>query len=77
MTPGLLGTVLGGFVGLLIGWVAAKAINATLDQQAAKASPEDAAKFATIRRLAGPIVIATTIVEIAVVGYVAGYFLAG
>ncbi|WP_020178867.1 hypothetical protein [Methylopila sp. M107] len=77
MTPGILGALLGAAAGLGLGLLGAKAINAGLDGQIAKASPEDAQKFGTIRRLAGPIVIVTTIVEIAVVGYVADVFLAG
>ncbi|MFD1701996.1 hypothetical protein ACFSCV_03170 [Methylopila henanensis] len=64
-------------MGAVLGWLGAKAINAGLDRQMEKASSEDAAKFTTVRRLAGPIVIVTTIVEIAVVGYVAAELLAG
>lgn len=77
MTPGLWGAVLGALAGLGIGVVGAKAINVGLDGQIAKAPPEDAGKFTTVRRLAGPVVIATTIVEIAVVGYVAAEVLWG
>ena len=77
MTPGVVGALVGAAAGVGIGLAGAKAINAGLDGQIARASEEDAKKFATIRRLAGPIVIATTIVEVAVVGYVAGMFLAG
>ena len=77
MTLGLAGAVLGAAVGALLGWLGAKAINAGVDRQIEKASPEDARKFTTVRRLAGPIVIVTTVVEIAVVGYVAAELLAG
>lgn len=77
MTPGVLGAALGAVVGLLVGLAGAKAVNAMLDRQAANASPEDAEKFGTIRRLAGPIVVVTTVVEVAVVGYVTGQLLAG
>ena len=77
MTPGVVGALLGALVGILIGFVGAKAINAGLDGQIARASEEDAKKFTTIRRLAGPVVIATTIVEVAVVGYVAAEVLWG
>ncbi len=77
MTPGLLGAAVGAAAGLGLGWLGAKAINAGLDGQIARASPEDAAKFGTIRRLAGPVVVVTTIAEVAVAGYVAGYLLAG
>jgi|GEM_PF-5954039 len=77
MNAGALGALLGAVAGALIGALGAKALNAGLDRQIAGASPEDARKFTTVRRLAGPIVIATTIVEIAVVGYVAAEMLAG
>ena len=77
MTPGVWGAVLGALAGVAIGVLGARAINAGLDGQIARASEEDAKKFATIRRLAGPIVIATTIVEVAVVGYVAAEVLWG
>ena len=77
MTQGVLGAGVGAIAGLALGVVGAKAINAGLDGQIGKASPEDAQKFATIRRFAGPIVIATTIVEVAVVGYVAAEVLWG
>ncbi|HVI27315.1 hypothetical protein [Hansschlegelia sp.] len=77
MNYGLVGAAVGALLGALIGALGAKALNAGLDRQIAGASPEDARKFTTIRRLAGPIVIATTIVEIAVVGYVAAEMLAG
>ncbi|GLK69495.1 hypothetical protein [Hansschlegelia plantiphila] len=77
MPTGALGAVLGALVGLGLGLLGAKALNAGLDGQIETASPEDAGKFTTIRRLAGPIVIATTIVEVAVVGYVAVEMLAG
>ena len=77
MTPGVIGALLGAIVGLGLGVVGAKAINAGLDGQIARASEEDAKKFATIRRFAGPVVIATTIVEVAVVGYVAAEVLWG
>ena len=77
MTYGLLGAAIGALAGALIGALGARALNAGLDRQIAGASPEDARKFTTVRRLAGPIVIATTIVEIAVVGYVAAEMLAG
>jgi hypothetical protein len=77
MNFGVVGALVGALAGLLIGALGAKALNAGLDRQIERASPEDVAKFTTIRRLAGPIVIVTTIVEIAVVGYVAAEFLAG
>ncbi|GLK81244.1 hypothetical protein [Methylopila turkensis] len=77
MSSGVLGALVGALAGVVLGWLGAKAINAGLDRQVERASPEDAAKFTTIRRLAGPIVIVTTIVEIAVVGYVAAELLAG
>ncbi|MFC7051306.1 hypothetical protein ACFQI3_01220 [Hansschlegelia quercus] len=77
MSPATLGALIGALAGALIGLLGAKALNAGLDRQIERASPEDAAKFTTIRRLAGPVVIVTTIVEVAVVGYVAAEFLAG
>lgn len=77
MTPGVWGAVLGALAGVAIGVLGARAINDGLDGQIARASEEDAKKFTTIRRLAGPIVIATTIVEVAVVGYVAAEVLWG
>jgi len=75
--PGVAGALIGAVVGVLVGVLGARALHAGLDRQIAGASPEDARKFTTIRRLAGPIVIATTIVEIAIVGYVAAEMLAG
>ncbi|MFD1332694.1 hypothetical protein ACFQ4O_11870 [Methylopila musalis] len=77
MSPSVLGALLGALAGAGLGWFGARVINAGLDAQIARASPEDAAKFATIRRLAGPIVIATTVAEIAIVGYVGVELLAG
>jgi hypothetical protein len=77
MTPGALGAALGALVGVGVGFFGAKALNAGLDRQIERASAEDAGKFATIRRLAGPIVIVTTIAEIAAVGYVTAQLLAG
>ena len=77
MSFGAVGAAIGALAGALVGALGAKALNAGLDRQIAGASPEDARKFTTVRRLAGPIVIATTIVEIAVVGYVAAEMLAG
>jgi hypothetical protein len=71
VTPGVWGAVAGALAGAGLGLAGAKAVNAGLDGQIARASEEDAKKFATIRRYAGPVVIATTIVEVAVVGYVA------
>jgi NhaP-type Na+/H+ or K+/H+ antiporter len=77
VTPALIGALLGALAGAIIGALGAKTLNAGLDRQIERASPEDAAKFMTLRRLAGPVVIVTTIVEVAVVGYVAAEFLAG
>ncbi|GLK76276.1 hypothetical protein GCM10008171_15300 [Methylopila jiangsuensis] len=77
MSFSALGALAGAVAGAVLGWIGARVINAGLDAQIGRASPEDAAKFTTIRRLAGPIVIATTIVEIAIVGYVAVELLAG
>jgi hypothetical protein len=77
VTPGLFGAALGAVAGAGLGLLGARALNAGLDRQIRMASPEDARKFTTVRRLAGPIVIATTIVEIAVVFYVAAEVLAG
>ena len=77
MSPGVVGALVGAVAGLAIGTLGAKAINAGIDGQIARASEEDAKKFTTIRRLAGPIVIATTIMEVAVVGYVGAQVLWG
>ncbi|RXF74712.1 hypothetical protein [Hansschlegelia zhihuaiae] len=77
MTPGVVGAAFGALAGLGLGIVGAKALNGALDWQIARASEEDAMKFTTIRRYAGPIVIATTIAEVAVVGYVAAEVLWG
>ena len=76
MTPAL-GAALGALVGLGVGAFGAKAINAGLDRQIDAASGEDAEKFRTIRRFAGPVVIVTTAAEAAIVGYVAVQVLAG
>jgi hypothetical protein len=57
--------------------IGARALEAGLDRQIASASAEDARKFTTVRRFAGPVVIATTIVELAVLGYIATQVLAG
>jgi hypothetical protein len=77
VTPGVLGGIAGALAGAGLGFVGAKAVNAGLDGQIARASEEDAKKFTTIRRWAGPIVIATTIAEVAVVAYVAAEVLWG
>ncbi len=77
MSWSVLGALLGAAVGVALGLLGARVVNAGIDGQIEKASPEDALKFRTVRRLAGPIVIVTTIVEIAVVGYVAAELLAG
>jgi hypothetical protein len=77
VTPGVLGGVAGALAGAGLGVVGAKAVTAAVDGQIARASEEDARKFTTIRRYAGPIVIATTIAEVAVVGYVAAEVLWG
>lgn len=76
MTPAV-GAAVGALVGLGLGAFGAKAINAGLDRQIEGASAEDAEKFRTIRRFAGPIVIVTTAAEAAIVGYVGVQMLAG